>query len=71
LVPVCPVTAKAAKKTGKVSFGAKVSAATGKNAGGLGGGNPKPGKRSLGVDLCYHSHKEFHALTKEQKDELC
>jgi hypothetical protein len=71
LVPVCPVTAKAAKKTGKVSFGAKVSAATGKNAGGLGGGNPKPGKVILGVDLCYHRHKEFHALTKEQKDEIC
>jgi hypothetical protein len=71
LVPVCPVTAKAAKKTGKVSFGAEVSAATGKNAGGIGGGNLKPGKGSSGVDLCYHRHKEFHALTKEQKDELC
>jgi hypothetical protein len=71
LVPVCPVTAKAAKKTGKVSFGAEVSAATGNNAGGLGGGNPKPGNGSLGVDLRYHHHKEFHALSKEQKDELC
>jgi hypothetical protein len=71
LVPVCPITAKAAKRTGKVSFGAKVSTATGKNAGGLGGDNPKPGKGSLGVDLRYHHHKEFHALTKEQKDELC
>jgi hypothetical protein len=71
LVPVNPVTARTAKKTGKVSFGAKVSTATGKNAGGLGGGNPKPGKGISGVDLCYHHHKEFHALTKEQKDKLC
>jgi hypothetical protein len=71
LVPVCPVAAKAAKKTGKVSFGAEISAATGKTAGGLGGGIPKPGKGSSGVDLRYHRHREFHALTKEQKDELC
>ena len=67
LVPVCPVTAKAAKKTGKVSFGAEVSAATGKNAGGLGGCNLKPGKGSSGVDLRYHRHKEFHALTKSRR----
>ena len=71
LVPICPVAAKAAKKTGKVSFGAEISAATGKTAGGLGGGNPEPGKGSSGVDRCYHRHREFHALTKEQKDELC
>ena len=71
LVPVCPIAAKAAKKTGKVSFGAEISAATGKTAGGLGGGIPKPGKGSSGVDLRYHRHREFHALSKEQKDELC
>jgi hypothetical protein len=46
LVPVCPVAAKAAKKT-KVSFDTNVSAAGGKKhpGGGLGGGNPSPGKR--------------------------
>ena len=38
--------------------------------GGLGGGNDKPGTGSTGVALRYHRHKEFHALSKEQKDEL-
>ena len=38
--------------------------------GGLGGGNDKPGTGSTGVALPYHRHKEFHALSKEQKDEL-
>jgi hypothetical protein len=71
LVPVCPVTAKAAKKTGKVTFGAKVSAASGKNTGGLRGSNPKPGKGILVVDIRYHHYREFHALSKEQKVELC
>jgi hypothetical protein len=79
LVPVCPVATKSAKKIGKVSFDGKVSfeanvsGTAGKlqAQGGLGGGNKKPGKGSTGVTLCYHHHKEFHALSKEQKDELC
>ncbi len=71
LVPVCPVTAKTAKKTGKVAFNASVLGTSGKTEGGLGGGNANPGKGSTGVALCYHCHKEFHALNKEQKDELC
>jgi hypothetical protein len=70
-VPVCPVTAKTAKKTGKVAFNASVSGTSGKTQGGLGGGNANPGKGSTGVALRYHCHKEFHALNKEQKDELC
>ncbi len=47
LVPVCPVAAKAAKKI-KVSFDVNVSGAVGgikPPGGGLGGGNPSPGKR--------------------------
>jgi hypothetical protein len=71
LVPVCPVTAKTAKKTGKVAFNASVSGTSFKTQGGLGGGNANPRKGSRGVALCYHCHKEFHALNKEQKDELC
>jgi hypothetical protein len=71
LVPVCPVTAKTAKKTGKVAFNASVSGTSGKTQGGLGGGNANPGKGSTGVAFHYHCHKEFHALNKEQKDELC
>jgi hypothetical protein len=71
LVPVCPVTPKTAKKTGKVAFDASVSGTSGKTQWGLGGGNANPGKGSTGVALCYHHHKEFHALNKEQKDELC
>ncbi len=67
LVPVCPVTAKTAKKTGKVAFNASVSGTSGKTQGGLGGGNANPGKGSTGVALHYHCHKEFHALNKEQK----
>jgi hypothetical protein len=70
-VPVCPVTAKTAKKTGKVAFDTSVLGTSGKTQGGLGGGNANPGKGSTGVALCYHCHKEFHALNKEQKDELC
>ncbi len=70
-VPVCPVTAKNAKKTGKVAFKASVLGTSGKTQGGLGGGNPNPGKGSTGVAIRYHCHKEFHALNKEQKDELC
>jgi hypothetical protein len=38
--------------------------------GGLGGDNDKPGTGSTGVALRYHRHKEFHALSREQKDEL-
>ena len=63
LVPVCPVEAKTAKKIGKVSFEASALGTAGKlqMQGGLRGGNKK----------CYHHHEEFHALSKEQKDELC
>ncbi len=71
LVPVCPVTAKTAKKTGKVAFDTSVLGTSVKTQGGLGGGNANPGKGSTGVALCYHCHKEFHALNKEQKDEHC
>jgi hypothetical protein len=71
LVPVCPDTAKTAKKTGKVAFDASVSGNSGKTQGGLGGGNANPGQGSTGVALRYHHHKEFHALNKEQKDEVC
>ena len=71
MVPVCPVTAKTAKNTGKVAFDASVLGTSGKTQGGLGGGNENPGKGSTGVALHYHCHKEFHALNKEQKDELC
>jgi hypothetical protein len=71
LAPVCPVTAKTAKKTGKVAFDASVLGTSGKTQGGLGGDNANPGKGSTGVALHYHCHKEFHALNKEQKDELC
>ncbi len=67
LVPVCPVTAKTAQKTGKVAFAASVSGTSGKTQGGLQGGNTNPGKGSTGVALHYHCHKEFHALNKEQK----
>jgi hypothetical protein len=60
LVPVWPVASKAAKKT-KVSFDVNVSSAAGviKCPGGLGGGNPSPGKGESGVSLRYHTHKEF------------
>ena len=71
LVPVCPVTAKTAKKTGKVAFDPSVLGTSGKIQGGLESGNANPGKNSTGVALRYHCHKEFHALNKEQKDELC
>jgi hypothetical protein len=73
LVPVCPVTAKASKKTGRASIEANESGTTGNKQqakGGLGGGNDKPGTGSTGVALRYHRHKEFHTLNKEQKDEL-
>ncbi len=70
LVPVCPVTTKTAKKTGKVVFNASVSGTSGKTQGGLRGGNANPEKGSTGVALHYHCHKEFHALNKEHKDEL-
>jgi hypothetical protein len=72
LVPVCPVAAKAAKKT-KVSFDTYVSAAAGGKktpAGSLGGGNPSPGKGESGVSLRYHTHKEFLDLNKDQRNEL-
>jgi hypothetical protein len=71
LVPVCPVTAKTAKKTGKVAFDASVLGTSVKTQGGLIGGNANPGKGSTGVALRYHCHNQFHALNKEQKDELC
>ena len=73
IVPVCPVTSKASKKSGRASIEASVSVTTGNKQqakGGLGGGNDKPGTGSTGVALRYHRHKEFHALSKEQKDEL-
>ena len=71
LVPVCTVAAKAAKKT-KVSFDVNVSGAAGgiKSPGGLGGGNPSPGKGESGVSLRYHTHKEFLDLNKDQRNEL-
>ncbi len=72
LVPVCLVAAKAAKKT-KVSFDVNVSGAAGgmkTPGGGLGGGNPSPGKGESGVSLCYHTHKEFLELSKYQRNEL-
>ena len=71
LVPVCPVADKAAKKT-KVSFDVNVSGAAGgiKSPGGLGGGNPSPGKGESGVSLRYHTHKEFLDLNKDQRNEL-
>jgi hypothetical protein len=72
LIPVCPVAAKAAKKT-KVSVDVNVvSGAAGgiKSPGGLGGGNPSPGKGESGVSLRYHTHKEFLDLTKDQRNEL-
>jgi hypothetical protein len=71
LVPVCPVTAKTAKKTGKVALDASVLGTSGKTQGGLGGGNANPGKGYTCIALHYHHHKEFHAFNKEQKDELC
>jgi hypothetical protein len=71
LVPVCPFTAKTAKKTGKVAFDTSVLGTSGKTQGGLGGGNANPGKGSTSVALRYHCHKEFHALNREQKDDLC
>jgi hypothetical protein len=48
-----------------------VSCTSCKTQGVYGGGNANPGKGSTGVALHYHCHKEFHALNKEQKDELC
>jgi len=72
LVPVRPVAAKAAKKT-KVSFDVNVSGAAGgikSPVGGLGGGNPSPGKGESGVSLRYHTHKEFLDLNKDQRNEL-
>jgi hypothetical protein len=38
--------------------------------GGLGGGNPSPGKGESGVSLRYHTHKEFLELNKYQRNEL-
>ena len=61
LAPVCPVTAKAAKKT-KVSVDVNVSGAAGgikSPGGGLGGGNPSPGKGESGVSLRYHTQGIF------------
>jgi len=72
LVPVCPVAAKAAKKT-KVSFDVNVSGAAGgikRPGGGLGDGNPSPGKGESGVSLRYHTHKEFLDPNKDQRNEL-
>ncbi len=72
LVPVCPVAAKAAKKT-KVPFDANVSGAAGgikPPGGGLGSGIPSPGKGKSGVSLHYHTHKEFLDLNKDQRNEL-
>ena len=73
LVPVCPVAAKAAKKT-KVSFDANVSAAAGgkksPGGGGPGGGHPSPGKGESGVYLHYHTYKEFLDFNKDQRNEL-
>jgi hypothetical protein len=72
LVPVCPVAAKATKKT-KVSFDVNVSGAAGgmkSLGGGLGGGNPSPGKDESSVSLRYHTHKEFLDLNKDQRNKL-
>ncbi len=72
MVPVCPVAAKAAKMT-KVSFDVNVSGAAGgikSPGGGLGGGNPSPGRGESGVSLCYHTHKEFLDLNKDKRNEL-
>jgi hypothetical protein len=71
LVSVCPVAAKATKKT-KVSFNTNVSAAGGKKhpGGGLRGGNPSPEKGESGISLCYHTHKEFLDFNKDPRNEL-
>ncbi len=69
LVPAFPIAAKAAKKR-KVTFNVNVSAAGGKINGGLGGGNKKPRRGTTGVSLCYHKHKKFLLLPKEQNYEL-
>jgi hypothetical protein len=68
LVVVCLVEAKLAKK-GKVTFQADISA-TLATAAGLGGDAKKPGFGTTGVALCYHKHKDFVKLPKDQKDEL-
>jgi hypothetical protein len=68
LVVVCLVEAKLAKK-GKVTFQADISAMSA-TAAGLGGDAKKPGFGTTGVALCYHKHKDFIKLPKDQKDEL-
>ncbi len=68
LVVVCPVEEKLAKK-GKVSFQAEIYVATA-TAPGLGGESKKPGFGTSGVSLCYHKHKDFVKLPKDQKDDL-
>ena len=65
LLPVCPVAIKLAKK-GRMQH-ADVGAAT---AGGLGGGNAKPGLGKSGVPLRYHKHTEFKKLSPDQQTEL-
>jgi hypothetical protein len=59
------------RKQKKVAFNASVLVTSVKTQGGLGDGNANTGESSTGVALHYHCHKEFHALNKEQKDELC
>ena len=56
-----------------MSFDVNVSGAAGgikSPGGGLGGGNPSPGKGESGVSLRYHTHKEFLDLNKDQRNEL-
>ena len=59
---------KLAKK-GKVTFQADISVAAA-TAPGLGEDAKKPGFGTSGVSLCYHKHKDFVKLPKDQKDEL-
>jgi hypothetical protein len=67
LVPVCPVTAKTAKKTGKVAFNACVSGTSGKTRGGLGGGNANPGKGSMVLPSTTFATKSFMLSTRSRK----
>jgi hypothetical protein len=57
-----------------VSFDVNVSGAAGGGikppGGGLGGGNPSPGKGESGVSLRYHTHKEILDLNKDQRNDL-
>jgi hypothetical protein len=43
---------------------------TSATAAGLGGDAKKLGFGTTGVSLCYHKHKDFVKLPKDQKDEL-